>query len=180
MACLQKISSDYLFNCSMSAAPVGQLGRYDEALLINIDDIDSFTTTSVDGVTIVLKEGTKGFKVSGVNNSIKVSIAKKGGDLYPNMVDPSIILTFPNSSLSSSADGIANVAMNASLVIALRGANGYTVFGLSAPLSCIDFEGDSTASEFMSVTYGVEDSQAGSTMYKTTKAEYDKWSAPAV
>ena len=178
MACLQKIGVDYIFGCPTTNHPQGSLGKYDEALLINQSDIESFSTSNVWGVTMVLKRGARGYVVTGVNNSIKVSIAKKGGDVYPNMFDPSIIMTIPRISLST-PQGMASDQCNANLVIALKGTNGITVFGLGAPLSCIDFEGDSTAGEFLSVTYGVEESQSGSTMYRTNPTEYEKWKAVA-
>ena len=176
MACLQKINSDFLFGCGSSSQPMtAQLGKYSEAVLINASDILSFSAASPDAVTIQLKPATRGFSVAGVNNSIKVSIAKMGGETYPNAVSPSVIITFPSSRMSSTAEGQANVVMNSSLVIALKGSNGITVLGLGAPLVCTEFEGDSASSEFITVTYGVDEGQAGSTMYGSAPIEYAKW-----
>ena len=93
MACLQKINSDFLFGCgSLSQPMTAQLGKYSEAVLINASDILSFSAASPDAVTIRLKPSTRGFSVAGVNNSIKVSIAKMGGETYPNAVSPSVLL----------------------------------------------------------------------------------------
>ena len=160
-----------------SSARSGTLGKYTEAVLINASDVLSFSGGSES--TLALASGQKGSVVEVVNNGFKVSIAKKGGDMFPVMYDPSVIMKVPHNLLST-AGGSANEFINASFVIALRGSNGYTIIGLGAPLVCTEIEGDSTTSEFLTVTFGTDEGQTGSTIYGISKATYEALKVPAV
>lgn len=177
MACLQKYSGNLYWGCS-NRAMAGTLGRYDEAVLINASDIESFSGGG-GAVTLVLVKGQKGSLVGVANNSFKVSIARKGGDMFPVMYDPSVIMKVPHNLLST-ASGAANEFVNSNFVIALRGSNGYTIIGLGAPLVCTEIEGDSTTSEFLTVTFGTDEGQTGSTIYGIEKATYEALKVPAV
>ena len=177
MACLQKYSGDMRWSCSAGAAG-GTLGKYTEAILINASDIDSFSGGG-GNATLVLASGKKGSTVEVINNSFKVSVARKGGDMFPIMYDPSIIMKVPHGLLSTAA-GAANEFVNANFVIALSGSNGYTIIGLGAPLVCTEIEGDSTVSEFLTVTFGTYEGQTGSTIYGISKGQYEALKVPAV
>lgn len=176
MACLQEFRADRRWGCD-SGAQSGTVGKYEEAILINASDIDSF---SVGGsATLVLARGQKGSSVEFANNGIKVSVARKGGDMFPVMYDPSVIMKVPNP-LFSTRSGASHDFVNSSFVIALNGSNGYTIIGLGAPLVCTEIEGDSTASEFLTVTFGTDEGQTGSTIYGISKATYEALKVPAV
>ena len=177
MACLQKFSGDWSWGCGPSTRK-GILGRYTEAILINASDIESFSGGG-DSATLVLSSGKKGSVIEVTNNSFKVSVARKGGDLFPVMYDPSVIMKVPTD-LFSVQVGAASDLVNSQFVIALKGSNGYTIFGLGAPLVCTEIEGDSTASEYLTVTYGTDEGQTGSTIYGIEKATYDALKVPAV
>lgn len=177
MACLQKFSGDSGWGCG-SGARRGTVGRYTEAVLINASDIVSFSG-GFDNATLVLASGTRGWVVDVVNNSIKVSVARKGGDLFPVMYDPSVIMKIPDG-LFSTGQGLAGVITNSDAVIALKGSNGYTIIGLGAPLVCTEIEGDSTTSEYLTLTFGTEEWQTGSTIYGISKATYESLKVPAV
>ena len=177
MACLQKYSGDMRWSCSAGAAG-GTLGKYTEAILINASDIRSFSGGG-GSATLVLASGQKGAVIEVINNGFKVSVARKGGDLFPVMYDPSVIMKVPHNLLSI-ASGAANEFVNASFVIALKGSNGYTIIGLGAPLVCTEIEGDSMASEFLTVTFGTDEGQTGSTIYGISKATYEALKVPAV
>ena len=64
--------------------------------------------------------------------------------------------------------------------MALKGSNGYTIIGLGAPLVCTEIEGDSTAGEFLTYTFGTDEGQTGSTIYGISKATYEALKVPAV
>lgn len=177
MACLQIFRGDMSWGCGSSARS-GTLGKYTEAILINASDIDSFSGSGRNA-TLVLASGRKGSTIEVVNNSFKVSVARKGGDMFPVMYDPSVIMKVPHNLLST-ASGAANEFVNASFVIALKGSNGYTIIGLGAPLVCTEIEGDSTTSEFLTVTFGTDEGQTGSTIYGISKATYEALKVPAV
>ena len=181
MACIQKFNINYAFPCDTVSGGYSatMLGKYSEALFINKTDIASFSSADPTKVTIAMRSTTKAYSVQGVGNGIAVTVAKIGGTTYPNMVDPSIAVVMP-SKLFSLSGGAANDTIGSEVVIALKGTNGYTVFGLGAPLVCKEIEGDSTASEFVTLTFGVDEGQTGSTFYGLTKAAYDALKTPAV
>ncbi|WAX10961.1 hypothetical protein BV741P4_00014 [Phocaeicola phage BV741P4] len=161
-----------------SSARGGTLGKYTEAILINSSDIDSFSGGG-GSVTLVLASGQKGSVVEVSNNGFKMSVARKGGDMFPVMYDPSVIMKVPNP-LFSTQNGASHDFVNSSFVIALSGSNGYTIIGLGAPLVCTEIEGDSTAGEFLTVTFGTDEGQTGSTIYGISKATYEALKVPAV
>ena len=177
MACLHKFSGDLSWGCNFSALG-GTLGKYTEAILINASDIESFSGSGNEA-TVTLISGAKGSVVEVTNNSFKVSVARKGGDMFPVMYDPSVIMKVPLG-LASTASGAAHSLVNSSFVFALRVPIGYTIIGLGAPLVCTEIEGDSTVSEFLTVTFGTDEGQTGSTIYGISKATYESLKVPAV
>ncbi|WAX10464.1 hypothetical protein BV200P1_00013 [Phocaeicola phage BV200P1] len=177
MACLQTFRSDLSWGCN-SGAQGGTLGKYTEAVLVNASDIESFSGAG-SGATLVLNSGKKGAVIEVTNNSVKVSVSRKGGDMFPVMFDPSIIMKVP-SDLFCTDTGSAGALVNSTLVVALKGSNGYTVIGLGAPLVCTEIEGDSTTSEYLTVTFGTDEGQTGSTIYGISKATYEALRVPAV
>lgn len=176
MACLQKFLADRFWGCD-SSAQRGTLGKYTEAILINASDVESFSGDRI--VTLVLNSGQMGSVVEVINNSVKVSVAKKGGDLFPVVYDPSVIIKVPYSYFSLDG-GSADTFVNSTFVIALKGSNGYTIIGLGAPLVCTEIEGDSTVSEFLTFTFGTDEGQTGSTIYGIDKATYEALKVSAV
>ena len=178
MACLQKFYGDRSWGCG-SGARSGAFGKYTEAILINASDIYSFSG-GFSNATLVLASGTKGSIIDVINNSVKVSVARKGGDMFPVMYDPSVIMRIPQTPLFSMQNGAAHNFANSSFVIALKGSNGYTIFGLGAPLVCTEIEGDSTASEFLTFTFGTDEGQTGSTIYGISVTTYAALKIPAV
>lgn len=179
MACLQKFNADLSWSCS-SDSRGHTLGKYTEAILINAADIKSFVG-GIKGAsaTLTLFEGKKGSVIEVVNNGFKVSVARKGGEMFPVMYDPSITMKLPNAPLFSEENGAANDLVNSSFVIALKDTLGYTLFGLGAPLVCTEIEGDSTASEHLTVTFGTDEGQTGSTIYGLSIAMYESLKVPA-
>ena len=176
MACLQEYRGDLRWVCA-TRTPFGTLSKYTEAILINASDIVSFSAGG--SATLVLAKGTKGSVMQVANNSFKVSVARKGGDMFPVMYDPSVIMKVPHS-LFSAQNGAAHALINSNFVIALNGANGRTIIGLGAPLVCTEIEGDSTTSEYLTVTFGTDEGQTGSTIYGISKATYEALKVPAV
>lgn len=182
MACIGKITSNLVMPCG--APNPGDLGRPVSAKLINASDISSFTVSS-DTATITRVKGATSYDITAVNNSLTVSVGLKSQDIVPGAYDVSI--TFKNFSaditeLSAGAPlGIVNNMSRSELVVAVEHAGGkYRVYGLGAPLVCTELVGDSTASEYYTYTYGVEDWQVGTTIHGLSKADYDALGTPAV
>lgn len=179
MACIGKIGSSLAMPCG--APNSGAMGRPVSAKILNASDIASFTVAS--GVaTITRKPTVAGADVTAINNSLTVSVGLKSQDLTPGAYDVSI--TFKNFGFQTEF-GFATMwgagdRSRAEIVIAVdHGGGVYRVYGLGAPLVCTELVGDSTASEYYTYTYGVEDWQVGTTIHSIAKADYDALSTPA-
>ena len=180
MACIGIIGSSLAMPCG--APNSGDMGRPVTAKILNASDIASFTVSS--GVaTITRKPNAVGVDVTAINNALTVSVGLKSQDIMPGAYDVSI--TFKNFSVTqtevtSSPMGLVNGLSRAELVIAVDHGNGkIKVYGLGAPLVCTELVGDSTASEYYTYTFGVEDWQVGTTIHNMTKADYAALSTPA-
>ena len=75
--------------------------------------------------------------------------------------------------------GVIGTLGRAELVFAVDHGDAIRVYGLGAPLVCTELSGDSSASEFVTYTYGVEDWQVGTTVHELTRADYEALSTPA-
>lgn len=180
MTCIGKIVGSLTLPCG--APNPSDIGSPISAKLINASDIASFTVTS--GVaTITRKVGAVGYDVTAVNNALTVTVGLKSQDITPGAYDVSI--TFKNfrvsvNTTSLSPLGVVDGFARAELVIAVEHASGkIKVYGLGAPLVCTELVGDSTASDYYTYTFGVEDWQVGTTIHNMTKADYDALSTPA-
>lgn len=179
MACIGNIAVGLGMPCGAPAS--ADMGRPVSAKILNASDIASFTVTSGTAI-ITRKVGAVGYDVTAINNALTVSVGLKSQDIMPGAYDVSI--TFKNFSVvqtevTSIPMGIVNGLSRAELVIAVDHGNGkIKVYGLGAPLVCTELVGDSTASEYFTFTYGVEDWQVGTTIHRMTQAAYDALSTP--
>lgn len=179
MACIGNIAAGLEMPCGAPAS--ADMGRPVSAKILNASDIASFTVTA-GKATITRKSGAVGYEVTAINNALTVSVGLKSQDITPGAYDVSI--TFKNFSVvqtevTSSPMGSVNGLARAELVIAVDHGNGkIRVYGLGAPLVCTELEGDSTASEYFTFTYGVEDWQVGTTIHRMEPADYAALSTP--
>ena len=183
MACIGNIAWSLELACGV---PAFAFNRIQGAKLINAADIASFTVDSVSRATITRLATKVGYTITTVNNALTLTVGLKSQDIMPGAHDVTIsfkqFTPAGNSGVSSSDDvsGIVNWLARAELVFAIDHGNGvYQVYGLGAPLVCLEYNLDSTADGYASVTYGVEDWQVGTTIYTLTKADYDALSTPA-
>lgn len=180
MSCIGNIAASTAMSCGTPAP--ADMGRPVSAKILNASDIASFTVTAGTAV-ITRKSGTVGYDVTAINNALTVSVGLKSQDIMPGAYDVSI--TFKNFSVTqtevtSSPIGVVNGLSRAELVIAVdHGGGKIKVYGLGAPLVCTELVGDSTASEYYTFTYGVEDWQVGTTIHRMGLADYDALSTPA-
>lgn len=179
MACIGKIVGGLALPCGAPNTP--DIGSPISAKLINASDIASFTVSG-GLVTITRVAKAVGYDVTAVNNALTVTVGLKSQDITPGAYDVSI--TFKNFRLlvnttSLSPLGVVDSIARAELVIAVEHASGkIKVYGLGAPLVCTELVGDSTASEYYTYTFGVEDWQVGTTIHNMTKADYEALSTP--
>ena len=183
MACIGRIDSSLALACGV---PANSFNRIQGAKLLNASDIASFTVSDVDGsATITRKATAVGYNVTTVNNALTLSVGIKSQDIMPGAYDVAITFKVFTADLGSRfiSDavpmGVINRVARAELVIAVDHGNGtYRVYGLGAPLVCLEHVLDSTADGYVTLTYGVEDWQVGTTIHTLTKAGYEALSTP--
>lgn len=181
MACISKIAATLAMPCG--APGRADLGRPVSAKLINASDIASFTVDGTTGLAAITRvSGARGWDITGINNSLVVTVGLKSQDIMAGAYD--VAITFKSFSgayaLASSAVpmGIVGPLSRAELVIAVDHGDVVRVYGLGAPLVCTEIAADSSASEFITYTYGIEDWQVGTTVHGMSRADYDALSTP--
>lgn len=183
MACIGLISGTLAMACG---APTPSFNRIQGAKIINAADIASFTVNGVSAATITRVATKVGCDITTVNNALTLTVGLKSQDIMPGAYY--VTISFKqfgaggNSGVSSSGGvlGSVNSLVRAELVFAIDHGNGvYRVYGLGAPLVCLEYSLDSTGDGYSLFTYGVEDWQVGTTIHTLTKADYDALSTPA-
>lgn len=186
MACIGKISGGLAMACG---APNPAFNRIQGAKLINAADIASFTISGSSGEATITRVPTKvAYDVTTVNNALSLSVAMKSQDIMPGAFDVTIgFKLFSTSdglrgmSSSNTPMGVISGFARLELVVAVDHGNGvYRVYGLGAPLVCLEYNMDSADDGYVTATYGVEDWQVGTTIHWMSKADYDALSTPAV
>lgn len=184
MACIGLISGSLALACG---APGPVFNRIQGAKLINAADIASFTVSDSTGEATITRVATKvGYEVTTVNNALTLAVAMKSQDITPGAFDVTI-----GFKLFGTSDGLRGMASSNApmglissfarmeLVVAVDHGNGvYRVYGLGAPLVCLEYNMDSTEDGYVTATYGVEDWQVGTTIHWLSKASYDALSTP--
>lgn len=182
MACIGKITASLALPCG---APVNyDLGRPVSAFVLNASDIASFTVEGNSGfATITRVTGAAGREITTTNNAMVITVGLKSQDITPGAYD--VAITFRSFSghrdinSTEAPSGSVGVLGRAELVFAVDHGNGYyKVYGLGAPLVCTEISGDSSASAYVTYTYGVEDWQVGTTIHRLSKEDYDALSTP--
>lgn len=185
MACIGTISGTLAMACG---EPNHAFNRIQGAKLINAADIASYTVGASDGLAKITRVSKKvGYEVTTVNNTLTLAVGIKSQDIMPGAYDVTIGFKIFDSAdaalgnMSSGAPmGIVNTLARLELVVAVDHGNGvYRVYGLGAPLVCLEYNLDSTEDGYVSVSYGVEDWQVGTTIHRLTQADYDALSTPA-
>ena len=174
MSCLGSIIGSQLLPCG--APPVAPLGRPVSAKILNAASIVSYTVGGTPAVaTITRAAGTPAAaSVETANGALVVTFGLKGGETYPQALDPKFEMTLFATDFVSSIPGSTNSAgMNSQVVIAVDHGNGiYRVYGLGYPLECLSIEGDTNGNGYIRTTFGVEEWQTGTTVYRMSAADY--------
>lgn len=181
MACIGKIGASLVMPCGAPAS--SDLGSPVSAKILNASDIASFTVSPAGVATITRKPTTAGWGVTAANNALVVTVGLKSQDVIPGAYDVSITFkTFSGAGYLASVGepmGVVGVLARLEPIIAVDHGDAVRVYGLGAPLVCTEMSGDSSASAYVTYTYGVEDWQVGTTIYKLSRADYDALSTPA-
>lgn len=180
MTCIGKIAASLAASCGPvgGAHPVG-------AKLLNASDIESFTVRPTGDAKIARIASAVAYDVTTINNSMTLTVGMKSQDIMPGAYDVSVTFknfATPNTAYSVETPlGAVSRMQCAELVLAVEFQNGQcAVYGLGAPLVCLETNYDSTGDGFTTFTYGVEDWQVGTTIHNISKADYDALSTPVV
>ena len=176
MACIRKIGASLAMPCGASAR--ADLGRPVSAKIINASDIASFTISSDTGEASVTRVPTAvGYGITTINNALVVTVGLKSQDITPGAYDVAITFKAFSGDFALASDfmpmGSVGALGRAELVIAVDHGDAVRVYGLGAPLVCTELSGDSSASAYVTYTYGVEDWQVGTTIHNLSRADYD-------
>lgn len=182
MACIGKIGASLAMPCGATGGATGG-ARPVGAKLLNSSDIASFTVAANGQATITRKTGVVAYDITAINNSLQLTIEMKSQDIMPGAYDVSAVFKdFAISNVVHSVGtpfGAVNDRQRAELVLAVEFQSGqFAVFGLGAPLVCLETSYDSTGDGFTTFTYGVEDWQVGTTIHYLTRESYDALSTP--
>lgn len=162
-------------------APSAPLGKPISAKIINAASIVSYTVGGSPAVaTITRAPGTPAAaSIETANGALVITMGLKGGEVYPQTLDPTFQMTLFASDFVSNTLGSNNsMGMNSQVVIAVDHGNGvYRVYGLGYPLECLSIEGDTDGNGYIRTIFGVEDWQTGTTVFRMSEADYVALSA---
>lgn len=178
MACIGNISSGLAMACGATAD-----NHIKSAKILNAADIASFTVAA-NGFATVTRVATKvGADITTNNNAMTLTVGIKSQDITPGAYDVSATFkdfagAYGVVSIASVLGGVSAISRG-EIVIAVEYNSGVPkIYGLGAPLVCLETVYDSTGDGFAAVTYGVEDWQVGTTIHNFSKADYDALSTP--
>nr|DAG54104.1 MAG TPA: hypothetical protein [Caudoviricetes sp.] len=182
MACIGRIPT-LAMSCG---APLPSFNRIAGAKVLNAADISSFTVSPTTGLASITRVADAvGLNVTTVNNALTITLGIKSQDIMSGAYDVTVTMKHfgaaRNQGVSSDPVpfGVVNDLAKAEIVIAVDHGNGlYRVYGLGLPLVCLEYSLDSTTDGYVTVTYGVEDWQIGTTVHLISKADYDALSTP--
>lgn len=182
MACIGNIGASLAMPCGAPAR--ADLGRPVSAKILNASDIASFTISNATGEATITRVPTSvGWDITAANNALVVAVGLRSQDITPGGYDVSITFkTFSGEYALASAFtpmGSVGALSRAELVIAVDHGDVVRVYGLGVPLVCTEMSGDSSANEYITYTYGVEDWQVGTTIHNLSRADYVALSTPA-
>lgn len=181
MACIGKIAANLYAPCG--APMTADLSRPVSAKVLNAADIASFTVDGVTGRAVITRvTGGRGWEVTTANNALVVTVGLKSQDIMPGAYDVAITFKVFSGAYTltsvSAPLGVAGTMERAELVIAVDHGDVVRIYGLGAPLVCTEMSGDSSASAYITYTYGVEDWQVGTTAHFLSREDYDALSTP--
>ena len=181
MACIGKVLGSLAAGCG--APQRADLSRPVSAKVLNASYIASFTVDKDNVATITRVSQARAWDLTTINNALAITVGMKSQDVMPGAYDVSMTFKtfsgFPTVESNATPMGVVGDLSRAELVIAVDHGDIVRVYGLGAPLVCTEVSGDSSASAYVTYTYGVDDGQVGTTIHRMSKEDYDALSTPA-
>lgn len=174
MACLKKLNSDIVFDCT-NLMSVSGVRKIEEAIILNSDDIS--TISVVDGAVTILtmKTGTKGYIVNSINNSVIYQDAIKTNDLTPAFEDQTVIIkALANYPVASTYRLLIQNLLQGNFRVALKTAGGYCYLaGAYSGLEASDLATDSSTDGISTVTLKTPDAATGDVLVALAASAYE-------
>lgn len=180
MACIGKVVGSLAAGCG--ALYRADLSRPVSAKVLNASYIASFTVDEHNVAKITRVPQARAWGLTTINNALVITVGMKSQDIMPGAYDVSITFKalsgFPTLESNPTPMGVVGDISRAELVIAVDHGDIVRVYGLGAPLVCTEMSGDSSASAYVTYTYGVDDWQVGTTIHRMAKEDYDALDTP--
>lgn len=173
MACIKYISGDQRVSCG---APVlaSTWGQLVSAKFINADQIASYSVSGGFANITRVTGASAAADLETANNSLVINLALKGGEMYPQLWDVSVEFSLFQNYIESDTLGAAyGLGANSRGVFAFNFGRVCRVIGLGNPLECLSIEGASNGNGYPRITFGIEDWQTGTTVYRISTADYE-------
>lgn len=181
MACIKKLEQNVTFNCAKAVEPTSIRG-VEELILVNYSDISSYSVNEAGLASITMGTGKKGYVITGVNNSVSVSIAARNNDAIITAEEHTVVIKLIDNS------GAMGVSELSKLILSLRAgtfaacvmpsSGNRLVYGLMSGLECSEIVGDSATDGIITVTLKTPDSAGGDRMLAITEGTYNGLKVP--
>ena len=169
MACITKLANAIAYNCDNGATGIT------DAVIINKDDIASFTVVGGVVTAVTLAPGAKAYKIDTVKRSLVMSTELKVNDGAPNAFTHTATLTDMTHTTSGAHFNISSAMSNGSFVIISRRAGGTyaTVRGLYYGMSATAFNQNSHENgAWSTITLETPENVIGEDNLSMTSADY--------
>lgn len=172
MACIKYVSGNQKAPCGAPSLAT-TFGQPVSAKFINADQIASYTVSGGFATITPVTGASAAANLETANNALVINLALKGGETYAQAWDVSVEFSLFRNFIESDTWGAAyGLGANTRGVFAFDFGGVYRVIGLGNPLECLSIEGASNGNGYPRITFGVEDWQTGTTIYRLYKEDY--------
>lgn len=183
MACIKKLAGNITYDCARADEPTSIRG-IEELILVNYDDISNYSVDAVGLATITMKNGTKGYVVSSVGNSVSATIAAKVNDIMTTAQEHSVVVKLLDNGGTVGSREFSNLIyslqMGTFVACVLTTSGNCFAYGLMSGLECSEIVGDSATDGIVSVTLKTPDAAGGDRLLAITRAVYNGLMTPKV
>lgn len=173
MACIKTITGDQTVVCGVPTLAAA-FGEPVSAKFINASDIASYTVSGGFATITRVAGASAAANLETTNNALVINLALKGGEVFPQTWDVSIEFSLFQNTIESDTRGTAyGLGANTRGVFAFNFGGVCRVIGLGNPLECLSVEGASNGNGYPRITFGIEDWQTGTTVYRISTAAYN-------
>lgn len=181
MACIKKLEQNVTFDCAKAAEPASIRG-VEELILVNYSDISNYSVDDAGLASITMATGKKGYVITGVNNSISVSIAARINDAIITAEEHTVVIKLIDNTGGVGVAELSNIILSlrtGTFVAFVKTSSGNRLaYGLMSGLECSEIVGDSTTDGIITITLKTPDNAGGDRMVAITEGTYNGLKTP--